>query len=138
MAVGMAEGHAWQGVCVAGDIQGRGVCMVGACMAGGMCGEGLCVVGSMHGGDMHCKGVHGKGVHGREACVAGRHAWWGGGKCDRGHTWQGVCSKGGHAWQEKWQLQQAVYIILDCILVFIAISVNRSDWHFESNRSVRK
>ena len=53
----------------------------------------------MHGGG----GMHGRG-----------NAWWGvaGGVCGGGHAWQG-----GHVWQEKRQLQRAVRILLECILV---------------------
>ena len=44
------------------------------------------------------------------ACVAGGHAWWG-----------GMRDGGGHAWQEKRQLQRAVRILRECILVFCVI-----------------
>ena len=46
----------------------------------------------------------------------------------RGHAWQrgacmagGMCGGGGggHAWQERWPLQQMVRILLECILVII-------------------
>ena len=71
----------------------------------------------------------------------GWHArWWvcvtGGGICGRGvhggggHAWQRVCAAGGMhsrgacvagggaAWQERWPLQPAVRILLECILVY--------------------
>ena len=44
-----AGGRAWQGVCVAGGMHGRGACMAG----------GACVVGGMHGGG----GKHGERGH---------------------------------------------------------------------------
>ena len=34
-----------------------------------------------------------------------------------GGVWQGACMGGGHVWQEKWQLQRVVRILLECILV---------------------
>ena len=81
--------------------------VVGACMAGGM--------------------------HGRGTCMAGGHAWQGGmhdrgGMHGRGHVWQGVCMAGGmhgrgHAWQERWSLQWAVCILLECILVIKIVSL---------------
>ena len=44
----MAEGHAWQGVCMTGGMCGKGACMSGACMAGGMHDQGVaCVAGEM-------------------------------------------------------------------------------------------
>ena len=60
------------------------------------------------------------------ACMAGGHGR--GGMCGRGHVWQGgvwqgACMAGGcawqegHAWQEGQPLQQAVRILLECILV---------------------
>ena len=75
----------------------------------------------MHGGG----GMHGGGV-----CVAGGHMWqgcacWGG-----EHAWQVACMAGGMhgrghgwqwgkaAWQERWPLQRAVRILLECILVY--------------------
>ena len=63
-------------------------------------------VGHARQGDVHGQGVmHGKGV-----CVAERHVW------------QGACLAGGRAWQgrvwqERWPLQRAVHILLECILV---------------------
>ena len=59
-------------------------------MAGGMYDEGACAVRGIHGGGMCGGGMHGRGnMHGR-----------------------------GHAWQERWPLQRAVRILLECILVF--------------------
>ena len=66
--------------------------------------------------------------------MAGGHAWQGdmcggSGACmvwgmhGRGHVWRGVCMLGGHPWQEKWQLQRAVHILLECILVLRRFSV---------------
>ena len=85
--------------------------------------EGACMVWGMHGrGDMHgsgvcmAGGVHGRGHVWQELCVAGAHAWqWG--VYGRGCAWQGVCVVGGPVWQEKWPLQWAVRILLECILV---------------------
>ena len=58
-----------------------------------MHGRGVCVAGSMHGvGHTWQEGMHGGG-----------------------HAWQG----GGHVWQEQRQLQRAVRILLECILVTI-------------------
>ena len=70
----------------------------GACIAGG-----VCMAGGMHGGGHVWQG----------ACMAGG-AWQGvhGG----GHAWQGVYMAGGVS-QEKWPLQWAVCILLECILV---------------------
>ena len=75
---------------------GGGACMVGegAYVAEGMHGRGACMAG----------GMHGRG-----------HAWQGGGMHGRGaRAWRG---EGGSAWQEKRQLQRAVHILLECILV---------------------
>ena len=44
------------------------------------------------------------GVHGGGGGVCGRRGG--------GHAWQGR----GHAWQERWPLQRAVRILLECIL----------------------
>ena len=75
------------------------------------------------------------GVHSGEVCMAaGGGACIVGGMCGggRGHVWQGgvhgrgqgMCMVGGgHAWQEKRQLQQAVCILLECILVAIVFQV---------------
>ena len=85
-------GHAWQG----GGMCGRGHAFQGACMAGGVCmARGARVGGGMHGG----------GHALLRACMAG------------GHAWQGTCMAGEHAWQGKQQLQQAVHILLECIIV---------------------
>ena len=68
------------------------------------------------------------GVHGRE-CVVGACMTGGGGMCGwgaymvggcmaRGVCMPGMCVVGGgHAWQERWPLQQKVCILLECILV---------------------
>ena len=124
-------GHAWQG-----GIRGRGPCMAGACVAGRAC---------MVGGCMAERCAWQRGVHGR-GCMAGGHTWQGGACMAVGHAWQGghawpggmrgrrvcmagggvhgrgaylvgVCMAGGHVWQEKRQLQRAVRILLECILV---------------------
>ena len=67
---------------------------------------------------MHGGGVRGRGdmcsrvafmvggMYGRGACITG------------GHVWQGVVCSRGHVWQERWPLQRAVPILLECILVF--------------------
>ena len=39
------------------------------------------------------------------------------GVCGGGYAWWGARSRGGRAWQEKRQLQRAVRILLECILV---------------------
>ena len=59
-------------------------------------------------------------MHGREACVVGACVV-GGGVCGRV-----ACMAGGegHPWQEKRQLQRAVRILLECILVLILLSVS--------------
>ena len=111
----MARGwvHPWLGVCVvgagmAGGMHGReGVCgrgyawqvgaWQGACMAGGVDGkgcawQGVCITGGMHG-----RGNVWQGACVQGACMAGQCVWWG--------------------WQEKWPLQWAVCILLECILV---------------------
>ena len=52
-------------------------------------------------------------VHGEGACVA-----------EGSVHGRGACAVGGvRAWQEKWQLQWAVRILLECILVFCKISL---------------
>ena len=68
-------------------------------MAGGMHGRGHAWLGGMHGR----WGMHDKG----QGC-----AW------QVAHAWQegGVHGRG-RAWQEKWPLQWAVRILLECILV---------------------
>ena len=53
------------------------------------------------GGACKAGGVHGEG------------AW------QRGVCGKGTCMAGGHAWQEKWPLQWAVCILLECILVVL-------------------
>ena len=97
-------GHAWQGACMAGrmcmvgGMHGSGCAWCGACMAGGVHGRlaGMCGGGDMHGGGYMWQGVcMVGGMHGRGACMA-----WGG--------MHGI---------KKWQLQQAVHILLECILV---------------------
>ena len=52
--------------------------------------------------------------------MCGRGCVWQGGMCGRGwgHAWQGVYMAEGHAWQGRQPLQQAVRILLECILVF--------------------
>ena len=80
---------------MAGHMCGRGV-HGGGMHSGGHAWQGACVAGRMCGRG----GMHGRGMHGRGACVAG------------GHVWQL-----GHAWQERWPLQQTVSILLECILV---------------------
>ena len=53
---------------------------------------------------------------GRWACMAQGHAWQGG--MAKRHAWLGgACVVGGRAWQERWSLQRAVRILLECILV---------------------
>ena len=81
-------------------------------MAEGMCGrghawQGMCIAGGIHGRE----GAYMAGDCMAGGCVAGdMHG--------RGHVWWGACMAGGHAWQERWPLQQAVHILLECILVF--------------------
>ena len=57
--------------------------------------------------------MYGEGMHGRGACMAGG-----------GHVWQGGVHGRGHAWQERWPLQQAVHILLECILVLLELFLN--------------
>ena len=88
-------------------------------MAGGMHGEGACMSeGGMH-GNRACVvwGVCMVGPCVTGVCMAGCMA---GGCMWRGHVWQGV------AWQEKRPLQQAVRILLECILVSTFIRTNRN------------
>ena len=85
-----------RGACVAGGMHGRGVCGSGRLLCGrGYAWQGACMAGDMHG---------------RGACMAG-------GACMTG----GTCVAGRCAWQEKRQLQQAVHILLECILVTLII-----------------
>ena len=114
-------GHAWQGavyvvkggICGKGSVHGEeGVhgeggihgewqaCMVGVCMTGGVHGKGG-VLANMAKGACMAKGGGACMVKG--ACVA------------KG----GTHGKGGHAWQERRPLQQALHILLGCILVII-------------------
>ena len=114
---GMHGGHVWwgfacQGACVAGGMHGRGVYL-----AGGMCFRGhVCQGACVSGGHTWQEGVCGRGhawqegVHGRGISMAG------------GCVWQGGCIAGGMygrgcEWQERRPLQQAVHILLECILV---------------------
>ena len=59
----------------------------------------------------------------RRVCMPGGHACQGG-MCGGGHVClvggcvAGGMHGGGHAWQERWSLQRAVRILLECILVF--------------------
>ena len=48
--------------------------------------------------------------------IEGGHVWQG------GHAWQWACVAGRRAYQEKWQVQWAVRILLECILVNIAVN----------------
>ena len=104
------RGHAWQGVCMAGDVHGVGHERQGVgVMCGGGCvwqGGGICSAG-MHGrGCAWQGGVHGGGgMCGREVCVAGRACLAGG------------PGREGCAWQERRPLQRIVRILLECILV---------------------
>ena len=66
----MAEGHAWQGVCVLGDAWQGEHAWQGACMAGGVHGRGACVAGGCMTGVCVAGGMHGRG-----------HAWQGGVAC---------------------------------------------------------
>ena len=127
-------GHAWQGVCVVGDVCGRGpwihgrghawqgcVCgrghaWQGACMHGW---GGVCVAGGMHGrgssymawGHAWSGGVHGMGgMHGRG------HAWQGG-MHSRRCAWQGECVAGGMCGIRSMSGQYASYwnaFLLNC------------------------
>ena len=73
------------------------------CMVGGMCGGG----GHVHSGGHVWWGVHG-----------GRWVWVAGGACVAGGMNGGVMhGQGGHAWQERWPLQQTVSILLEYIFV---------------------
>ena len=94
-------GSVWngRGLCMAGGIRGKGHACQRVCMAGGMRGKGACMSEGMHGGG---------------------HAWQS--TCVTGGYMAGVCLAGGvhgrgHAWQERWPLQRAVCILIECILV---------------------
>ena len=107
------------------------VCPRGVCMAGGHAWQGACMAGSV------CGSRHAwQEGHAWQASMHGRgHVWWvrrcpwqevcmTGGVCMAGWcAWQGVCMAGGvhgrgvHAWKERRQLQRAVRILLECILV---------------------
>ena len=99
-ATKLRQGNIFTSVC-------QEFCPQGACVArgcawqGGMCGWG---------GHMWQRG------HAWQGCVCG------GGMHGRGHAWCGACMAEGHAWQEKRQLQWAVRILLECILVAIVIA----------------
>ena len=54
-------------------------------------------------------------MHDRGACVAREHVWQGAHMAG-GMYGRGMCG-GGHAWHEKWQLQQAIRILLEYIIV---------------------
>ena len=85
----VAGGHVWQG---------------GACVAGGH--EWQEGHAWWQGARAWQGGMNGRrGMHGGRGC-----AWWE--ACLVG----GVCGRG-HAWQERWPLQQMVRILLECILV---------------------
>ena len=104
-------------VCPQGGVHAGGACMVGACMAGGMHGrghawQGVCMTGGMHGRGHAWK---------RGACMVGGHVWQG--AC----VAEGACMVGGHAWQERRPLQQAVRILLECIIIFINVFYN--NWY---------
>ena len=81
-----------------------------ACVAGGVHGRG-CVAGGMHVGACMA------------GCVCGRGACMG--ACMLGHAWRGVPDRGAcmRVWQERWPLQRAVRILLECILVLMYIHV---------------
>ena len=73
--------------------------------------------------------MHGRGAFGRGVCVVGgmcgRGCVWQKGLCGRGsmhgmggmHGSRGMRGMGGRAWQQRWSLQGAVRILLECILV---------------------
>ena len=124
----MAGGLRDRGGCAAGaDMHGRRACMVvghvwWGCMAGGCAWQG-CVCGRGHAWQGVCMAGKGAciagGVHGRGACIAG-------GVHGRGHVWQGGMHSGGggHVWQilRDTVNEQAVHILLECILVYHCIS----------------
>ena len=100
-------GFVWQGGAWQGDMHGR------ECASQGVCGRGACMAERVY-----VAGMHGRGCMWQGVCIAtGMHG--------RGHVWQGECmARGMHeravcvvGWQEKWPLQWAVYILLECILV---------------------
>ena len=118
-------GDAWQRACIAG-----GCVWQGGVHGGGMHGRGVCMVGGhawqggMHGRDMHgTGGMRGRGL-GVGVGVHDRGHVWQGSMHGRGCKWQGVCMAGDmyggeHVWQERRPLQQAVRILLECILVLL-------------------
>ena len=62
--------------------------------------------------------MHGRGVHDREDCNAGVGGMCGRAACMTGvHTWQRCVHSRGHVSHERWPLQQAVRILLECIFV---------------------
>ena len=80
----------------------------------------------MGGGECEARVLDMCGWGGGHAWQGGMHwgAWavavWGGWQlaCMAGGcTWQGGVHGGGPAWQEKWPLQRAIRILLECILV---------------------
>ena len=64
-------------------------------------------------------------MRGRGACMVGSVCC--GGMCGGGMCGRGVCGRG-HAWQEIRPLQQAVRILLECILVDLS-----STWRMKLN-----
>ena len=115
---------------------GGGVCV----WQGGVHSRGACMAGGMHGRGHAWQGC---AWQGRVACMAGgmhgvRHAWQGacmaGGMCGGRCVWKGgmhggMHGKGGHAWQEKQQLQWVIRILLECILVIISIMLLNHIYH---------
>ena len=67
-------------------------------------------------------GVHGRGCAWQGVCMAG-------GMCGMGHAWQGACMAEGCAWQILRDMvnEQAVCILLECILVYKFILLNSSN-----------
>ena len=74
--------------------------------------------------------MHGEGGHAwqRGACMAKG----GGGMHDGSVHGRGVYIVGGHAWQERWPLQQKVRILLECIHLYLFVylfwSVYWAEW----------
>ena len=103
------------GMCGRGGMHGRGHAWWGACMAGRYAWQEVCMAGGH---------AWQGGMHGRGACVAG--GMCGGGCMGGGMHGRGVCMAG------KWQLQWAIRILLECILVCFVFPVSELPGYMKS------
>ena len=76
-------------------------------------------------------GMH-YGGHAWQGDVHGMGCAWQGGMCSGGMHGRGACMTGGCVWQgcvwqERWPLQRAVRILLECILVIDMILLNKCE-----------